>query len=164
MNCPYCNSWNPDNAVTCSGCGQSLGNSSGVLRQVANAPSPAPHQNPQPGYQQPNYTPPQYNSAAYYTNVPHQGVVYYNAPAPKPEDPGNGFAITSMILGILSFVLCTLGMFTAPLAIIFGAVAKGKGNKSGMGTAGLTCGIIVTVFWVLYIVFMIVVMAASSTV
>ena len=40
----------------------------------------------------------------------------------------------------------------AVLVIIFGAVSKNKGNKGGMATAGIVCGIISVVFFFVYII------------
>ena len=71
------------------------------------------------------------------------------------KPPGNGLAIASLVLGILSLVfwIAYLGyVVMAPLAIIFGAVAKKQGNPSGMATAGIVMGIIsiagALLFWI----------------
>lgn len=66
-------------------------------------------------------------------------------PAPK------GYSIASMVLGIASIVCCCcVGyipfVFIAPLlfgiaALVLRSVAKKKGAKDGMMTAGLICGI-----------------------
>ncbi len=61
------------------------------------------------------------------------------------EKETNVFAIVSMIMGILSLIVCCfnawVGFFMGILAIVFAIIAKKQG-KSGMATAGLTCGII----------------------
>lgn len=62
----------------------------------------------------------------------------------KPSQPYHGYAIASLVLGILSF-FC-FGIIAGGLAIVFAAIAKSNGNKSGMATAGLVCGIIGVVF------------------
>ena len=74
---------------------------------------------------------------------------------PDYRPPANGLAIASMVLGIMSLVLwiAVWGyIIMAPLAIILGAVAKKKGNQSGMATAGIVMGIISistgVLFWV----------------
>jgi hypothetical protein len=78
--------------------------------------------------------------------------------------PGGGgqttdpFALTSMILGILSLLLgwcCSSGFLTAPLAIVFGIVSlvriKGQPERysgKGMATVGIVCaslGILVVI-------------------
>ena len=68
----------------------------------------------------------------------------------NPED-GKGLAIASLVLGIVSF-FC-FAYITGILGIVLGAVAKSKGYKGGMATAGIICGVIGIV---LYIVLMIV--------
>jgi hypothetical protein len=60
-------------------------------------------------------------------------------------------AIASMVLGIIS-LLC-FPYITGVLAVIFGAVAKNKGCKSGMATAGLVLGVIDLAFWLVTIIF-----------
>lgn len=64
------------------------------------------------------------------------------------KKPVNGFAIASMVIGILSLVLCCcseyIGLVLGILAIIFAVIAK-KQSPSGMATAGLVCGIIALV-------------------
>lgn len=55
-----------------------------------------------------------------------------------------GLSIASMVLGIISVVLCCFAYISIPcaiLAIIFGIVGMKKGGK-GMGIAGLVLGII----------------------
>ncbi|MDA7905215.1 GYF domain-containing protein, partial [Rhodopirellula sp.] len=61
-------------------------------------------------------------------------------------DLPSGFAITSMILGILSLVLCT-NLITGVPAVIFGGLALSRANKGlaggkGMAITGLATGII----------------------
>lgn len=60
-------------------------------------------------------------------------------PAPA-KDAGKGFAIASMVLGIVSLFI--FGYIAGALAIIFSVVAKKKGSTSKMATAGLVLGII----------------------
>jgi uncharacterized membrane protein YvbJ len=63
-------------------------------------------------------------------------------------------AVASMVLGIVGFLIIPCAI----LGIIFGAISinqMGKGaNLTGKGTAiaGLMCGIIVLIFWVIVIV------------
>ena len=70
-----------------------------------------------------------------------QQPVYGYQPAPQATvQPGKGLAIAGLIMGILSFFL--FPYITGALGIIFGGVAKSKGNRSGMATAGIVCGVI----------------------
>ena len=63
------------------------------------------------------------------------------------EQPAHGFAIASLVLGIVCFFIS--GIITAPLAIIFAAIAKKNGNTEKKATAGLVLGIIGLVFCIL---------------
>ena len=77
----------------------------------------------------------------------------YTQPKQEAEKtPGLGLAIASMICGILS-LLC-LWYICGSLGIIFGAVAKNKGSRSGMATAGIVCGILGIALNVILIIFM----------
>lgn len=66
----------------------------------------------------------------------------------QPAQPANGLAIAGMVCGIVS-CLCIVPIVTGVLGIIFGCVAKSKGNKSGMATAGIVCGSIGLALFVL---------------
>ena len=74
----------------------------------------------------------------------------YGAPTEKAPEPGKGLAIAGMVLGIVSF-LC-FPYRTGVLGIIFGGVAKSKGCKSGMATAGIVCGAIGVGLWLLMLI------------
>lgn len=65
---------------------------------------------------------------------------------------GKGFAITSLVLGILG--LFFLGILFGPLAIIFGIIGLNK-NGGGMALAGLILGIIDLILWVLLVLLLI---------
>lgn len=83
---------------------------------------------------------------------------YYQAPEPTwnndapSEQAGKGLAIASLVTGILSVVCCG-SLFIWVAAIVCAVIAKSKGNKSGMATAGLILGIIggcLCIFGVIY--------------
>lgn len=95
---------------------------------------------------QPNVPQPAYSAPA----QPYEPQPVNGAPAEKPATPGKGLAIAGMILGIIS-LLCFPAV-TGTLGIIFGAVAKSKGCKSGMATAGIVCGVIGIALWLLMLV------------
>ncbi|MBP5581312.1 MAG: DUF4190 domain-containing protein [Ruminococcus sp.] len=62
-----------------------------------------------------------------------------------PTSKTSGFAIASLVLGIISIVICCttyIGGIVGILAIIFGAVAIKKTGKSGLAVAGLVCGVV----------------------
>lgn len=69
---------------------------------------------------------------------------------PQNNIPTSGFAITSLVLGIISFIPL-VGLLIGVLAIIFGIIAKfkiKKGEYSGKGlsTAGIILGVIGMLF------------------
>ena len=65
--------------------------------------------------------------------------------------PGKGFAIAGLVMGILSFFIVPL--LFGGLGIVFGALAKNKGYRGGMATAGIVCGIIGIALWIIMIAF-----------
>ena len=98
-----------------------------------------------------------------YNNYGNQGGNYgyngYNNMPPQPG-PGSGFAITSLVCGILSILCCycTLGVTVIPaiMAIIFGIVAQKKGQSKGLSIAGIITGVIgllLSLGMIIYIVF-----------
>lgn len=68
----------------------------------------------------------------------------------EQQNEGKGLSIASMVLGIVSVVLCCLWYVSLPcaiLAIIFGVIGMKRDGK-GMAIAGLVLGI-VSVAWYL---------------
>ncbi len=66
----------------------------------------------------------------------------------------NGFAIASLVLGILSIVLSCLWFISIPcgiLAIIFGGLGM-KSEKRGLAIAGIVTGIIGTIALIIILV------------
>ena len=74
-------------------------------------------------------------------------------PPVRFEEPAEGLATASMVMGILSFL--TFGILLSIPGLIFAIVAKRQGNTSGRGTAGLILSIINIVFGVLLIAFIV---------
>lgn len=111
----------------CNNCGNQIPENTPYCPTCGAAAQPSPAANSYP--QQPNYQP---------NGYPEQ-------PAAKP---GKGFAIASLVLGIVSFFL--FGYIAGGLAIIFGSVAKNKGYPGGIATAGMVCGIIGIAMLVLF--------------
>lgn len=76
-------------------------------------------------------------------------------PMQNQDDPGKGFGIASMVLGITSVVFfCScINIPMAILAIIFGIVQLARGGKKSMPITGLITGIVSLVcfaaFWIL---------------
>lgn len=142
MICKNCGFDNNDQSKFCVSCGTVLEQPVEPVVEQPTFEQPTYEQPQQPNYQYPNYQQPynqQYNAYSPYPQQPH-------------KQPGKGFAIAGMILGIISF-LCT-PIVTGVLGIIFGGVAKSKGYRGGMATAGIVCGILGIIGWILMIAFM----------
>lgn len=108
------------------------------------------NQQPQPDYSnqynQYNQQPQQYNDPYYNQQYPQ-----YNEPQ---NDNSRGFAIASLVLGIVSFFCC--GSVCSILGLIFGIISrKRKSENNGMATAGIVLSIISLVFWLVYLIIMI---------
>jgi len=80
----------------------------------------------------------------------------------------NGFAITSMVLGIVGIVTFCFGIVLGILAVIFGAVALNGMAKSrnpegkGMAVTGLVLGIIEAAGWALWYLFFFLAVAGAA--
>lgn len=83
----------------------------------------------------------------------------YSAAQPQPQQ-SNALSIVSLVMGILSilFGCCYgIGILFAIAGIICAAVGKKKGQKGGIGTAGLVCSIIGAVLSVIMLIYVIIV-------
>ena len=108
--------------------------------------------NQQNGYQQNSYQQngyqPNFNQTPYYQQGPQ-------------KTPGYGSSIGSMVCGICSIVFCwcygIVGLILGIVAIALSMRSKNLdgGVTNGMAKAGLVCGIIGTIFGVLYIIYLI---------
>lgn len=121
MFCSKCGNQIPDNSTFCPNCGTAFA------------------QPQQPQYNQPQYGQPQQ------PQYPQQPGGYVPPQAPVSE-PGKGMAIASLVLGILSF-FC-FAYIAGTLGIVFGCVAKNKGYTGKMATAGIICGAVGIVLWI----------------
>jgi uncharacterized membrane protein YgaE (UPF0421/DUF939 family) len=77
--------------------------------------------------------------------------------APARPAPGQGFAITALVLGCVSVFMFWLWAITPILAIIFGAIAIKRADsagakRSGMAIAGVVLGIVFASLFVLIMV------------
>ena len=73
---------------------------------------------------------------------------------PKKAEP-NGYAIASLILGVVSIVLCCctcISIVTAILAIVFAALSRGGQPMDRKALGGMICGIIALVMVVVSVV------------
>lgn len=67
----------------------------------------------------------------------------------QEEKKSSGFAITSLILGILSIVGCNCLYLIPILAVIFGIVALCTKQSKGMAITGLVLGAVALPIWVI---------------
>ncbi|MGN0153684.1 MAG: DUF4190 domain-containing protein [Lachnospiraceae bacterium] len=101
----------------------------------------------------------QSSSGNYYTNTNY---------TPAPEPVSNGYAIASLVMGILSIVTsCCCGFLSflfGALGIIFGCIQPKdlSGKKPGMAIAGIITSIVGIVFGVIDIIYLIVIGALSD--
>jgi hypothetical protein len=98
--------------------------------------------------------PPEYPSAPYPPPTAYSYPPPYGAPYPRT----NGFAITSLVCGILG--LCAGGLFAAIPAIVFGHIALAQINRfggmeqeRGLAIAGLVMGYLFLALTTLYLIF-----------
>ena len=71
----------------------------------------------------------------------------------SPKGLGQGFAVASLILGIISIVTVIwfgfLGLVLGVLSLLLAEIAKAKGDRSGIRTGGIACagvGIVLGIF------------------
>lgn len=140
MICRHCGMECSPHAVFCPKCGDAI-----PKETQQNAQQTAQqYQQTAQQYQQPQYQPYQQPYRPYQQSA-------YRQPARSYGQEGQGLAVASLVMGILSFFLIPL--VTGILALCFGGVAKSKGNTSGMATGGIVCGAIGLILWLLMLLF-----------
>jgi hypothetical protein len=85
-------------------------------------------------------------------------------PAPVKQ-PADGFAVTSLVTGILTVVLCwlwPLALILGVLALVFGLISYNK-NKSGMALAGTICGGVGLLLMIAFVIFVVAVARNVTT-
>lgn len=116
---------------------------------AAGEPVPPPPISPD-GPGQPAYAYPGAGSGYGYPPAPAQpSAGYYGWPGVPPM-PSNGMGTAALVLGIISdvlFLLWPIAILLGILAVIFGAVGRGKANhgeatNAGQALAGLICGVV----------------------
>lgn len=152
MLCNKCGTDNQAGTRFCSYCGAELTEQAQQEQKQADFQQPTYQQSYQPAdYQQQNYQQNNYQQPIY--QQPYQQQYYQQPMYQQPMtnvDPGKGFAIASLVLGIVSF-LC-FPAITGVLGIIFGGIARSKGSRSPMAIAGIVCGVIGIILWIILIV------------
>lgn len=89
---------------------------------------------------------------------PYMAPNAYGAPV-NNANPNNGFAIGSLICGIVGILCCCCcggGTVIGIVGIILAVVSRGKngGKMSGLAIAGLVCSIIASVFGIIGAIYM----------
>ncbi|MGW6533376.1 DUF4190 domain-containing protein [Streptomyces venezuelae] len=124
-------------------------------------PGQMPYGYPGQGYQGPGYQGQGYQGQGYQG---FQGYPGYGWPA-MPMTPANGMGVSALVLGIVAavgFCLWPLAIVLGILAVIFGAVGRGKARRGeatngGQALAGIICGAAGIVLGVALLVILIVV-------
>lgn len=62
------------------------------------------------------------------------------APTPPAPEAGKGLSIGALVVGVLSLILCGLGIILGPVAVVLGIVAGRKGKHNGMSITGIITG------------------------
>ena len=175
--CPNCGSELPANTKFCPSCGQVIGaadqveniqNTAASYGQYEQVPSEPVRTEPLPEYQQQTYGGGQYAQQgyqdpsvvpAYNPNQTAPGSYQPSYEAYKAQPGGsavNGFGIAALVLGIAAFFLNFLIFIPSVLAVIFGCLGIAKGNSQGTGKgmaiAGLVCGIIAALIYIIALI------------
>ena len=80
------------------------------------------------------------------------------AETPRIDKEASCMAISSLVLGIIAIFI--FGIILGPLAVILGALASKNISENPetlkgdcQATAGITCGVIVVILWVVVVIF-----------
>lgn len=136
--CTNCGALIKDDEKFCPSCGTANNSATSTVEEKA-VETPAYSQ---PAEETPSYSQPVNETPAYSQPAYNNADSVYGQEAPKQS---KGFAITSMILGILSILCCcwfgVIGIIFSLAALVFGIItlATHKGGK-GMAIAGIICG------------------------
>ncbi|MBC9711714.1 DUF4190 domain-containing protein [Streptomyces sp. TRM66268-LWL] len=141
-----------------AGGGQAPYAGGGPVPEGAVPPPPVGPEGPGPGYGYPGYGP-QPGTPYYGPQQPYGAGPGYGWPH-MPMQPSNGMGTASLVLGIIATVLFCLwpvAIIVGILAIIFGAIGRGKArkgeaNNGGQALAGLICGCVGTALAVVFLV------------
>ena len=151
MVCKNCGNNNSPDARFCAKCGADLNQQYAQQNQAFN--------------QNQAYEQAQFNQAPQGQYMPPQGQYTPVAPQQAPAGPGKGLAIPAMICGILSIVIFCLYYLSIPLGvvgIVLGGIAKSKGYRGGMATAGIVCGAVGAGLALLFVIIAIAAVGAAD--
>ena len=125
-------------------------------------------------------TPP-YDPSTPQTPPPPQGYApqaaqgYAPAPQPygypaAPQAPGNGLGVAGFVTGLVGLVLCWVpwfGMILGLVGVVLGGIGisqgKKKGAPTGLAIAGLVCGVLAVLVWLVLLAVVFSVASSFST-
>ena len=107
----------------------------------------------------------------------------YQAPAPQayaapqpygdaaaPQAPSNGLGVAGFVTGLIGLVLCWVpwfGMLLGLVGIVLSGIGisqgKKKGASTGLAIAGLVCGILAVLVWIVLLAYVLSVASQFST-
>jgi hypothetical protein len=101
----------------------------------------------------------------------------YAAPAPQPygypaapQAPGNGLGVAGFVTGLVGLVLCWVpwfGMILGLVGVVLGGIGisqgKKKGAPTGLAIAGLVCGVLAVLVWLVLLAVVFSVASSFST-
>ena len=162
MFCPNCGTEIPDGSKFCGRCGSRIqdydSGASGSshffppnqIDPVDDYPVRSPDYDHEPAYDPTPSVPPRHIDVSY--NTEQSGYTEtYSTPGVNDSERGKGFAVASLVLGIISIVFwffsvaSIIGFILGIIGIICAGSAKKRGYTGGIGTAGLVCSILGTI-------------------
>lgn len=144
MICKNCGTENSESAKFCKNCGTSLQDitgydASGMTADTDNDAETSGADNGAPGGSGNSI------NGAYSQAGPNANNSMYNTPPNPAYNPGNSDATASLIMGIISIVMCSSSLLALGLgiaAIVLANKATRQGAVGGNASAGRICGII----------------------
>ena len=143
MFCKNCGKELLDGAAFCHGCG--------AAAPAPNTESEKPEATCNTTEEKVTYTAPETNKE---TVPPIYQIPQYTAPAEENVSDKKGFSLTSLILGICSFLpCCCVNFITAILAVVFGIIGIKSSNRTLSIVGIILAGAAFIIYAVLFVVY-----------
>ena len=94
--------------------------------------------------------------------TPHASHTQAFAPQASPAQQGNGLALGSLLAGVASLVMCGLGAFIGPVAIVLGVVSRRRSGSDAKAVWGIVLGAVGTAVSIVAIVSAVVVFSQQK--